>query len=138
MTGLVLDSSILVRAERGKRTVLDVIAEVQAAVGDVPVAVCSITLAELGHGMYRAVTAERASQRREFLDAVKRNIPIHPVTEATAEIIARIGGVQASQGVNLPLADLIIGCSALELGYAVATHNLRDFVRIPGLEVRQL
>jgi predicted nucleic acid-binding protein len=42
---------------------------------------------------------------------------------------------QAAQGINLPLADLIIGATAVELGYAVATGNLRDFKRIPGLRV---
>jgi predicted nucleic acid-binding protein len=69
---------------------------------------------------------------------LKAHVPIHPVTETTAEIIARIGGEQAAKGVNLPLADLIIGACALELGYANATSNVRDFARIPGLSVKQL
>jgi predicted nucleic acid-binding protein len=46
---------------------------------------------------------------------------VHPITDATAEIIARVGGEQAAKGINLPLADLIIGACALELGYAVGT-----------------
>jgi predicted nucleic acid-binding protein len=37
----------------------------------------------------------------------------------------------------VPFADLIIGASALELGYAIATHNVRHFRLIPGLDVRQ-
>ena len=60
------------------------------------------------------------------------------MTEITAEIIARIGGEQAALGVNLPLADRIIGACALELGYAVATSNARDFARIPGLTLVSL
>jgi hypothetical protein len=40
--------------------------------------------------------------------------------------------------VRLPLADLLIGVTALELGYTVATGNLRHFQRIPGLAVMQL
>jgi predicted nucleic acid-binding protein len=31
----------------------------------------------------------------------------------------------------LPLADLIIGACALELGYAVGTGNMRDFSPSP-------
>jgi predicted nucleic acid-binding protein len=54
-------------------------------------------------------------------------VPIHPLTESTAEIIARIGGAQAAHGINLPLADLMIGACALELGYAVGTSNAHDF-----------
>jgi predicted nucleic acid-binding protein len=60
------------------------------------------------------------------------------VTEVTAEIVARIGGEQAAKEINLPLGDLIIGACALELGYAIGTSNIRDFSRIPGLNVVQL
>lgn len=65
-------------------------------------------------------------------------MPVHFVTDATAEIVARIGGEQAARGVNLPLADLVIGATAVELGYAVGTGNMRDFRRIPGLRVVKL
>jgi predicted nucleic acid-binding protein len=36
------------------------------------------------------------------------------------------------------LADLLIGACALELGYAVGTSNIRDFGRIPGLQLVQI
>jgi predicted nucleic acid-binding protein len=73
-----------------------------------------------------------------LLDELKATVPVHPVTEITAEIVARIGGEQGPQGVNLPLGDLIIGACVLEVGYAVGTGNLRDFSRIPGLTVVRL
>src|ERR1700690_595167 len=47
---------------------------------------------------------------------LKATVPILAFTEATAEIVARIGGEQAARGINLPLGDLIIGASALQLG----------------------
>jgi predicted nucleic acid-binding protein len=97
-----------------------------------------VTIAELAHGIYRARSAERSRQRRQFVDELKAQVPIYPVTVATAGIIARIGGEQAARGINLPMADLINGAAAVELGYAVATSNLRDFSRIPGLRVVQL
>ncbi len=40
--GLVLDSSVLVAAERAKRTASDVFQHVRAAVGDVPVIICAL------------------------------------------------------------------------------------------------
>jgi predicted nucleic acid-binding protein len=136
--GLVLDSSVLVAAERKKLTTPDVIRKVREAAGDVTIVICSLTVAEPAHGIYRADTPERGRMRRQFLDEMKAHVPVHPVTESTAEIIGRIGAEQAAKGINLPLADLIIGACAPELGYAVGTCNIRDFSRIPGLSITQL
>jgi predicted nucleic acid-binding protein len=136
--GLVLDSSVLVAAERKKLTTPDVIRKIREAVDDATIVICSLTVAELAHGIYRADTPERSRMRRKFLDELKAHIPVQPVTESTAEIIARVGAEQALKGINLPLADLIIGACALELGYAVATVNIRDFNRIPDLSIIHL
>jgi hypothetical protein len=66
----------------------------------------ALTIAEIGQGIYRADTEETRSRRRAFLDELKATVPIQPVTQTTAEIIAPIGGEQAAQGINLPLAIL--------------------------------
>ena len=136
--GVVLDSSVLVAAERKKLTTPEAIRKVREATGDVTIVICSLTVAELAHGIYRADTPERSRMRRQFLDELKAHVPIHSVTESTAEIIARTGAEQAAKGITLPLGDLIIGACALELGYAIGTANVRDFNRIPGLNVIQL
>jgi tRNA(fMet)-specific endonuclease VapC len=136
--GLVLDSNVLVAAERARLPTPGVVRNIRALIGDVPIVICALTVAELAHGIYRADSPERCRQRRQFLDELKAHVPVLPVTGATAEIIARVGGEQAGRGINLPLGDLIIGACALELGYAVATNNVRDFGRIPGLRILQL
>jgi tRNA(fMet)-specific endonuclease VapC len=104
----------------------------------VPVVMSSLTVAEIGHGIYRANTPELRERRRAFLDELKATVPVHPVTGATAEIIARVGGEQAAKGLHIPLADLIIGACALELGYGLGTGNARDFRRIPALKLISL
>src|SRR5687768_10825926 len=123
--GLVLDSSVLVAAERARLTTPEVLRNIRASadVGDVPIIISALTVAELAHGIYRANTPERSRQRRQFVDEIKAHIPVHPITDATAEIIARVGGEQAAKGINLPLIDLMIGACALELGYAIGTDN---------------
>ena len=92
LLGLVLDSSVLIAAERRKLTPAQAIESVLKTVGEVPIMLCSVTIAEIGHGIYRANTSEIRNRRRAFLDELKATVPIHPVTAATAEIIARIGG----------------------------------------------
>jgi predicted nucleic acid-binding protein len=136
--GVVLDSSVLIAAERRNLTAAAAVESVQQALGEIPIVVSAISVAEIGHGIYRANTAELRERRRAFLDEIKATIPIHSVTEATAEIAARVGGEQAGKGVSLPLGDLLIGACALELGYAIGTSNLRDFGRISGLTIRQV
>jgi tRNA(fMet)-specific endonuclease VapC len=95
----------------------------------------AVTLAELVHGVARANTPQIKEARRAFIDELKRHVPVHPVTDTTAEIAGRPSGEQAAKGVTLPAADLLIGASAVEQGYAVATLNIRHFPKIPGLHV---
>jgi tRNA(fMet)-specific endonuclease VapC len=133
--GVVLDSSVLIAAERRKLTAVEAIESIQKLIGEVPVALSVVTIAEVGHGIYRAITLDVRERRRLFLDELKATVPIYPVTEATAEIVARIGGEQAAKGITLTLGDLMIGACALELGYSIGTSNQRDFNRIPGLNV---
>lgn len=136
--GIVLDSSVLIAAERAGLTAPEAIKRIRASVGEVPIAICSLTVAELANGIYRAASPQRGRLRRQFLDELTAHVPVLAVTGATAEIIARIGAEQAARGINLPLADLVIGATAVELGYAVATRNSRDFDRVPGLHTVHL
>lgn len=87
--GLVLDSSALIAAERRKLTPAQAIESVRKTVGDVPMVLSAVTIAEIVHGIYRANTSELRRRRRAFLDDLKATVPIDAVTEKTAEIVAR-------------------------------------------------
>jgi predicted nucleic acid-binding protein len=138
LLGLILDSSVIIEAEREGQTVEQLLEQVKSSVGEVEIAICSVTVAELVHGVYRANTREIRQRRRDFIDELKRHVPVHPVTDETGEIIGQISGEQAARGIKIPFEDLAVGASALEQGYAVATLNVRHFQMIPGLVVKQL
>ena len=123
---------------RGKPTTPESIRKVREAAGDVTIVICSLTVAELAHGICGADTPEWARMRRQFLDELKVHVPVRPVTESPAEIIGRVDAEQAAKGITPSLADLIIGACALELGYAIAAVNVRDFNRIPGVSIIRL
>jgi predicted nucleic acid-binding protein len=53
-------------------------------------------------------------------------------------LAGKLDGEQQSKGVIVPFADLLIGATALALGYSVLTVNVRHFERIPGLSVARL
>jgi predicted nucleic acid-binding protein len=50
-------------------------------------------------------------------------------------MLGRIEGQQATQGIAIAFEDLVIGVTALQLGFDVATLNVRHFQLIPGLKV---
>ena len=71
---------------------------------------------------------------------VERNLDltIHPVTLEIAQLAGKVEGEQAARGISIAFEDLLIGTTALHLGFAVATLNVRHFRLIPGLSVIQL
>jgi predicted nucleic acid-binding protein len=60
---------------------------------------------------------------------------VHAVTVPVALRAGQIDGEITAKGVRIALSDLLIGVTALELGYRVATANVRHFQMVPGLEI---
>jgi predicted nucleic acid-binding protein len=60
------------------------------------------------------------------------------LTFGIARRAARIDGEAKRKGVVIPFQDLVIGVTALEFDYSVATTNVRHFHMIPGLLVNPL
>ena len=133
--GVILDSSLVIDAERQHLNVAQFLKQLIRQAGEIEAALCAITVAELAHGVYRADTPERRERRRAFLDDLKATLPVYPITDRTAELVGKIGAEQSSTGVSIPFDDLLIGACALERGYSVATRNLRHFRNIPGLDL---
>lgn len=129
---------MIIAAERRRQTVEDFLTSIGHTFGEIEVAISAVTLAELVHGLARANTPEIRIARRAFIDELKKHVPVHPIPDSTAEIAGQISGEQAANGITLPADDLLIGASAIEQGYAVATLNTRHFAKIPGLQVLTL
>ncbi|HUA02079.1 MAG TPA: PIN domain-containing protein [Candidatus Aquilonibacter sp.] len=136
--GVVLDSSVLIAGERRRESVREILERVRAAQGEVDCALSVVTVVELTHGIYRAKTDVDRDRRRAFSEELRRDMVVHPVTIEIAELAGRIEGEQAARGVSISFEDLLIGTTALHLGYAIATSNVRDFQKIPGLSVTQV
>ena len=136
--GLILDSSLLITGERQGKNARQMLSAIAAAAGDDDVAISVVTLLELAHGAARADTPSRRANRQQFIKELLTAIPVHPVTVAIALRAGQIDGENQAQGIRLSLADLLIGVTALELSYRVATSNLRHFQKVPGLNVVSL
>jgi predicted nucleic acid-binding protein len=133
--GIILDSSVIITAERRGHSVRQILEQVQTSQGETEVGLSVVTVAELVHGAYRAQTQAQQERRLEFIERLCRDVPVHPVTLDIAQMVGRIEGQQEAKGIQFAFEDLVIGVTALHLGYAVMTLNARHFQRIPGLSV---
>jgi predicted nucleic acid-binding protein len=129
--GTLIDSSVLVATER-RRLELD---GALGAHADEPVGIASITASELLHGVHRAATAAQRQRRETFVERLLAVLPVFPFDSVTARIHASLWAGLASKGVAVGSHDLLIGATAIAVGYRVATRDRRSFGRIPGLEV---
>ena len=136
--GIVLDSSVIIAAERRGRTVREILEQLKALQGDVEIGISVVTVAELVHGAYRTKTQAQQQRRLEFIERLSSDVPVYPITLDIARLAGRIEGQQGALGVQFAFEDLLIGATALHLSYDLATLNLRDFKRIPKLSVIQI
>ncbi len=136
--GIILDTSVLIAGERRGQSVQALVQRVQAICGEQYAALSVVTLVELTHGIYRARNSADRTRRQAFTQELRRDLVVHPVMPEIAELAGRIEGEQAARGVSIGFEDLLIGATALWLGYGVATANLRHFQLIPGLSVVKL
>lgn len=127
--GTLIDSSVLVAAERGR---LDLDARLRE-LGDEPVALASVTASELLHGVHRASTRAQQTRREAFVEQLLAQIDVVPFDLVIARIHARLSAelFRAPVGAH----DLLIGATGIALGFSVATRDLRSFPRIPGVVV---
>ena len=129
---------VVIAAEQRGDTVEQLIERVVSVAGDQDAALSAVGLTELIHGIYRAQTAEMRLRRESFLHELLADLTVYPYTKDTAKLTGKIDGEQQRQGVVIPFGDLLIGATALSLGFSVLTANLRHFQKIPGLAVVQL
>ncbi len=70
--GLILDSSVLITAERAGQNARQTLESISSKVGNTEIGISVVTLIELAHGAARADTPQRKAQRQQF---ITRNSP---------------------------------------------------------------
>jgi predicted nucleic acid-binding protein len=132
--GVILDTSVLIEAER-REFEIDKFTENR---GDEIFGLSVITTAELLHGVHRANSTKRRLKRSAYVEKVIEFFPVYVFDISTARIYSELWSDLSSKGIQIGAHDLIIGSTALSLGFSVATFNLRHFEKIEGLKVEIL
>ncbi|HAJ26113.1 MAG TPA: VapC toxin family PIN domain ribonuclease [Syntrophus sp. (in: bacteria)] len=131
--GIIFDTSAIIGIERGRESLDALIAGREEESFGISV----ITAAELLHGVERADTEERKLRRQAFVEKVIESFPVFPFDLVIGRIYARIWAA-ARKGWTVGAHDLIIAATAISLDYTVATVNIRDFEKIPGVKIEKL
>ena len=135
MAGVILDSSVLIHAERVRMTELQLLNLVRSRSGEQVIALSAVGVTEVAHGIHRADSQARADRRRSFLHNLIKYLPVISYTVEIALLTGQLDGEQQAIGNTIPFVDLMIGATALHLGYSILTANLRHFRQIPNLVV---
>ena len=109
--GLILDSSVLIARERIGESVVDVLTSIRNAIGPEEIALSTVSVIELEHGVWRAKDPAQANRRRKFLDTLFAAVAIYPLTFDIARRAARIDAESRRKGATIPFQDLVIGKS---------------------------
>jgi predicted nucleic acid-binding protein len=125
---VLIDTSILVDAERRVGGLAEFLSQEDRAIS-------VITMSELLHGARRAISDDMRLRREAFVDRLLASIEAVPLTDAIARVHARIWADLEQAGTPISIHDLWIAATALSHGMAVATANVRDFGRVPGLAI---
>jgi predicted nucleic acid-binding protein len=91
---LILDSSVIIAAERRGDTVEQFIEQVVSATGDHDAALSAVGLTELIHGLYRAKTPAIRLHRESFLNELLADLTVYPYTRETAMLAGKLDGEQ--------------------------------------------
>lgn len=128
---VLIDTSVLIDIERGR-------SDLDAAVGDEDRAISAITASELLHGVHRATDDRVRARRQAFVEHILAALDPIPIDVRVARAHAAAWAQLDAAGTRIGAHDLWIAATALAHGYAVASANVRDFARVPGLNVVEL
>ena len=95
--GLILDSSVLITAERQGQNARQMLAAIGRTAGNTDIAISVVTLIELAHGAAPADTAQRKEKRQQFIHELLTALPIHSVTVMVALRVGQIDGENQSK-----------------------------------------
>jgi predicted nucleic acid-binding protein len=132
--GVIFDTSFLIEAERRESEISKFTENREEEVFGISV----ISVAELLHGVHRADSIKRRLKRSAYVEKVIELFPIYNFEISIARIYAELWSDLSKKGIQIGAHDLIIGSTALSLGFSVATCNLRHFERIEGLKIETL
>ncbi|MFP4158014.1 MAG: type II toxin-antitoxin system VapC family toxin [Opitutales bacterium] len=102
-----------------------------SAGGDASFSISIICEAEVLYGLEKKAAPRLWTEYREFL---QNKLVVLPLDRKVIEIYAKIKARLQSNGCSVGEFDLLIAATALANRLTLATLNVRDFSKVPGLQ----
>jgi tRNA(fMet)-specific endonuclease VapC len=123
-----LDTDTIIYSLKGNQRVMDALARH----ADSPKAISVITFGELIFGARRS---RHVQENLAKVYRIKEMLPVIDITPAIMECFGELKAELKQKGTSVADLDLMIGATALTLGYSIVTNNVRHLSKIPGLSV---
>lgn len=127
---IILDADVIIRGEKEEFD----LERWFAANSNETFQVAALTMAELWHGVERAIGVRRL-HREQYLRSIIGPLSVISYTEETAYEHARIWAQLEAAGKMIGYHDLIVAATALQQGCGVATFNKKHFSLVPRLKI---
>lgn len=129
--GVLIDASILIESERGRLHLEPHVARH----GDEEAFLSVVTASELLHGVHRATMPDVQARRSAFVEGVLQCFPLLSVDLACARAHARLWAELRQSGALIGPHDLWLAATCVAHGLTMVTGNVREFARVPGLDL---
>ncbi len=129
--GVLIDTSVLIAQERHD---VDLSAYI-AHRSEEDCFLSVITASELLHGVHRARDDAQRSRRSAYVEAVLRALPLLPIDVSIARAHAQLWASLVTAGTPIGPHDMWIAATCIAHGLTLATFNVREFRRAPGLDM---
>jgi len=96
------------------------------------IAISAVSLGELYAGAHKHPNAPRLLN---LIADLRQEVTVVDFDETCAEKFGLVRGTLLQRGISVPTTDLMIGVSAIVHGVSLVTHNVKDFINIPGLQI---
>ncbi len=128
---ILLDTCTVVDVLRGNRP------QFRARIGEAleagtRLAISSLVLYELTYG---ALISAKPQVELALIDSFVAHTHIEPWSADDGLVAARIRADLKKIGLRIGAMDILIGSQALNRGWSLVTENIREFVRIDGLNI---
>ena len=129
--GVVLDTSVLIAAERGTFALRELLEKL----GDAEAGISAVTASELLVGGHRAADPGVQSRRFARVEYILRDLPVFEFGLVEARRHAELWARLMRAGSLIGPHDMLIAATALSRGFQLVTLNSAEFRRVSGLEL---